>query len=358
MKKPFFFNFFIVLLILPLFAHAENKTNYRSAFVFMYSPANSVYEDDNIKLEIYKEKLWATNKTEKTIFFDLSQCFIVHNGTSYPMFNSAHADEKNASKKNLTTSIGEFFSIAPSTGGRQNETFICNLAGPMYGKYDSTESFKSDFSEYEERLFNLINEMVLESLEADPKGKNYVGTTHRHLTEDESINTVGVNLAYAFSKDPHEWNNIAISSWVSDVCFTPYYIEMPDKVKNKDRKGFGVKKTDGVIIHLKADAPTFEVNDEKSPIIVCDWIGNFKKGTFELASTWVEKKKWSTGQSLFAGISGLLLAGTGTIIPSLFVNPSEYYYKRSVTFEGDDSDWGKLEYKKWPDLKTFNNSKK
>ena len=46
-----------------------------------------MFEDDNIKLEIYNEQLWAVNKTKKTIFIDLSQCFMVHNGSSFPMFD-------------------------------------------------------------------------------------------------------------------------------------------------------------------------------------------------------------------------------------------------------------------------------
>ena len=78
------------------------KTNYRTALVMAYSPANSVYEDENIKLEIYGERLWATNKTNKTIFIDLSQCFLVHNGSSYPMFEES-TDEKKASKKKKST---------------------------------------------------------------------------------------------------------------------------------------------------------------------------------------------------------------------------------------------------------------
>lgn len=55
------------------------KTDYRNALILAYSQANSVYEDDNIKLEIYDEQLWATNKTKKTIFIDLAQCFSFHN---------------------------------------------------------------------------------------------------------------------------------------------------------------------------------------------------------------------------------------------------------------------------------------
>lgn len=85
---------------------------------------------------------------------------------------SKETDEKKASKKNVSTSIDEFISIAPATGSKQNETFICNLAGiGGYGKYTTTESPSGNFSEYDERLINLLNEMINESLEADRKGK-------------------------------------------------------------------------------------------------------------------------------------------------------------------------------------------
>ena len=140
------------LIVLPALAKDNIKTNFRTALVMAYSPANSVYEDDNIKLEIYDEKLWATNKTEKTIFLDLSQCFLTHNESSYPMFTK-HQDEKKASRKGSSTSIDEFISIAPAVGLKQNETFICNLAGiGGYGKYTTTESPSGDFSEYDNSL--------------------------------------------------------------------------------------------------------------------------------------------------------------------------------------------------------------
>ena len=49
-------------------------TSYRYELVYAYSQANSIYEDENIKLEIYNQELWALNKTPKTIFIDLFQC--------------------------------------------------------------------------------------------------------------------------------------------------------------------------------------------------------------------------------------------------------------------------------------------
>ena len=331
MKKLGFIILFLLIAI-PVMINAETKTtNYRNALVFAYSPANNVYEDENIKLEIYDECLWAINKTEKTIFLDLSQCFGVHNGSSYPLFGK-QTDETDASKKQYSTSIDEFISIAPYTGNIQNETFIVYLGSKMYGEYTTAESPSGDFSEYDERLLTLINEMVSESLEGDSKGKEYIGTSYRHLTEDESINNIGVNVAYAFNKKSEEWTPVAMSTWVSDIYFAPYYIEMPKEPKRKDKRGFGVKKVDAVKTHIKADFP-FEFEQDKSPILVMDWAGNYKKGTFKLGSTRISKK--------------------GNLKTTLFSNPYETYYKQEILFDGNNDDWGKLRYMKLMDLSKF-----
>lgn len=108
MKKVLLLFFFVSLCVSN--TYGKTKTSYRNALIFAYSQANSVFEDDNIRLEIYNEQLWAKNKTKKTIFIDLSQCFMVHNGSSFPLFDKKQ-DERHASKKGKTTSIDEFITI-------------------------------------------------------------------------------------------------------------------------------------------------------------------------------------------------------------------------------------------------------
>lgn len=351
--KKLFLILMLGLVTLSAYAGDDLKTNYRTALVLAYSPANSVFEDENIRLEIYNEQLWAMNKTDRTIFIDLSQCFLMHNGSSYPMFDN-HQDEKNASKKDVSTSIDEFISIAPTVGSKQNDTKICNLAGALYGKYTTTESPSGSFTEYEERLLSLVNELTSESLQADPNGKNYIGTSTRHLTEDESVNNIGASIAYAFSKRSENWIPVTISTWVSDVCFAPYYVEMPILKTKKEMRGFGVKKTEAAKIHIKADSP-FEFDNDRSPVIVLDWTGDFKKGTFELTHTWVKKRgDMSLGKVI--GASFLTIA-TGGLGASIFADIESVSFKKEIYFNGIDSDWGKMTYMKNKDLSKFNNKR-
>lgn len=331
MKKVLSFIALFMLIALTASAKRPNTT-YRNTLIFAYSRTNSVYEDKNIKLEIYDEKLWATNKSPKTIFIDLSQCFLFHNGSSFPMF-SHKQDEKHASKKGVTTSTDEFITIAPATGSRQNETYICDMSTGIYGEYTTTESPSGDFTDYDKRFFNLIGSMIEESQSADPKGKLCIGGVSRHLTEDESVNNIGASIAYAFNKRTENWESVTISTWVSDVIFAPYYVEMPKDLKNKERKGFGIKETAPAKIHVKANSP-FEFPEDKSPLVVADWEGNFKKGTFNLKSTYISKTK-------NVGIA-ILLAGVTNGASAAMIR--EDVYKRITVFDGIEANWGKLTY--------------
>lgn len=328
-----FLVFFASLCCLCFTAIAKGpNTNYRNALIFAYSPVNSVFEDENIKLEIYNEMLYATNKTKKTIFIDLSQSFLVCNGSSYPLLSKAQ-DEKNSSKTKISTSIDDFISIAPNTGAKQNETFICNMSKRLYGRYSSSESPSESFSEYDSRLLNLIGELVEESIQADPKGKEYLGTVCRHLTEEESINNIGASIAYAFSKRAEDWTSIQISTWVCDVIFTPYFVEMPKELSKKEKSGFGVKESAPAIIHVRAASP-FEFDSDKSPVIVADWQGDFKKGTFNLNSTRISKVKKA------GFLANMFTLGAASLLEPL----TETTYKSIIQFDGENQDWGKMKY--------------
>ena len=309
----------------------EIKTVYRNSLVLAYSQANSVYEDDNIKLEIYDEQLWATNKTSKTIFIDLAQCFAFHNGSAMPLFNDDEKKQgdKKASKAGISTKDDAYITLAPNMGTKQNETKICYMTTKIYGKYSTSETPSEDFTEYDKRLLNTLAKLI-EEAKTSPKDKDYEGTVAIHLTEDESINNIGASIAYAFNKNTENWTTVSLSTWVCDVIFTPYYIEMPKELKRKEKKGFGIKETDPAIIHVKADSP-FEFDEDKSPIIVCEWQGSFKKGTFTLTPTWVTKRAISTDKILEKLFTARL-----TLVPDIEL------YKTIIRFDGKNSDWGKM----------------
>lgn len=293
-------------------------TRYAYSLIFAYSQANSVFEDDNIKLEIYDQSLWATNKTQKTIFIDLSQCFQVHNGSSHPMFSNKQ-DEKKASKKGVATSIDEFITIAPATGAKQNATWICDMSVGIYHKYGTVEEINQEFSDYDKRLLGIINDLLMESQNADPEKKHYIGAASRHLTEDESVNNIGASIAYAFNKRSENWNSVSLSTWVSDIIFAPYYVELPKDLAKNEKKGFGIKETQPAKIHVRANSP-FEFNLDKSPITICQWEGNNKKGTFRLFKILIDER-------------GLNV--------SHFLDTYDYKtYKKIICFDGVNADWG------------------
>lgn len=347
MKRILLTLFTIAALCLGVSAQVKSNVMglpYRTALILSYSPVNNVFEDDNIRLEIYDGKLWALNKTKKTIFIDLSQCFLLNNGSSYPMFTE-ETNEKKASKKGNTTDISEYITIAPATGGKQNDTFICHLANvgtsSLYKKYSSSEASTQNFSEYEKRMLQTVGEMANESRLKDPNGKEFKGTVTRHFTEDESISNIGASLAYAFNKRAEDWTSVQISTWVCDATLAPYFIALPKLLSKKDKQGFGVKEQAPAYIQVKATTP-FEYAEDRSPVIVADWSPNEKKGEFALSPIQVSKAK-TNGWAIFGAI--LLAPITAGASAGLLATAySEDYYKTVVYWNGDEANWHKMGY--------------
>ena len=181
----------------------------------------------------------------------------------------------------------------------------------------------------------ILTESEITTVKISGSKNKYENTVVRHFTEDESINNIGASIAYAFNKNTEDWTNVSLSTWVSDVIFAPYYVQIPKELPKKAKRGFGVKETNPAIIHVKAESP-FEFDEDKSPIIVCDWEGNYKKGTFTLAPTWISKQK---GPSFLQVIAAPLTFGA-TLIDSY----REQFYKSVTHFCGKESKWGKMVY--------------
>ena len=334
MKKALFV--LVIICMNALSANAGIKTTYRNALILAYSQANSVYEDDNIKLEIYDEQLWATNKTTKTIFIDLAQCFAFHNGSSMPLFSNEEKKQgdKKASKLMFSTKDDAYITLAPQMGAKQNPTKICYMSTRFYREYSTTESSSpyGDFTEYDKRFLDAVAKLVSEA-QTGKSEKDLKGTSSIHFTEDESINNIGASIAYAFNKKAEDWTTVSLTTWVCDMIFAPYYVEMPKDLTKKEKRGFNAKETDPVLIHIRADIP-FEFDEDKSPIIVFEWEGKFKKGTFSLNYTWVTKSKKLSA----AKIIGAVFTAGLTLVPDIEL------YKSVFKFDGNEADWGKMTY--------------
>ena len=318
---------------------SKEETKYRNALIFMYSNANSVYEDDNIRLEIYDESLWASNKTTKTIFIAVDQSFLIHNGSARPLWDNSKKEQgdKKASKKAVATEENLTITIAPKISENQSPTWICDVSTAMYGPYSTSETPTGNFTEYDKRLFSAIETLTTEAKRKEDKKQDvFTGSSAIHFTEDESVVNLGFSIAYSFNKKTDEWNNIQLTTWISDLIFAPIYNELPKKISEKEQKGFGVKETPYAVTHIKADAPYKEFDNEKSLAIVCDWKGDFDKGTFVLGNTRVVKAGSKTAKFFGA----LFTMGISLASPELF----DTYYKRIIQFDGSDADWGKLKY--------------
>ena len=207
MKRILFLLTLCGLFSLGVSAKSKLKTAYRNLLIYAY--AESSIEDDNIKLEIINGSLYATNKTKKTIFLDLSQCFIGINGNSSPMYDENQGKSKK-SKKGITTSTDVFLTIAPSLGDKQDATFIRSLTPFVWGNYTTTETpLSTDFfgnvkggglTKADKNLFNVLNDLAEKAKAADPKKKHYIGAASCHLTEDESIQTISASIAYEIGR--------------------------------------------------------------------------------------------------------------------------------------------------------------
>ena len=319
---------------------SKEETKYRNALIFMYSNANSVYEDDNIRLEIYDESLWASNKTTKTIFIAVDQSFLIHNGSARPLYDNSKKEQgdKKASKKAVATEENLTITIAPKISENQSPTWICDVSTALYGLYSTSETPTGSFTEYDKRLFSAIETLTTEAKRKEDKKQDvFTGSSAIHFTEDESVVNLGFSIAYSFNKKTDEWNNIQLTTWISDLIFAPIYNELPRSMDLDEYKGFGIKQVPYAVTHVKADAPYKEIDKEKSLAIIFDWVGNFDKGSFKLQNARAEIPGLKKYQLLGTLMNTM---GKSSKTPTIF----DMYYKRIIQFDGSDANWGKLKY--------------
>ncbi|MBO4985287.1 MAG: hypothetical protein J6C87_06565 [Bacteroides sp.] len=231
-----------------------------------FSGVDSKYEDENVAVEIYREALWITNKSDRTIYLDLAQCFAYYNDDVV----SLYIPDK-TKKKNIVTET-QLINIAP-----KEDRMLCGLASLITGTYsayvDKKEEYFHNITEYTEKFMSVVDEL---RIELENENKN---SATKHLTEDEAFIKLKAAIAYSFDKEAKETTPVIVSNWVSDIILSKYYTLLPPP--QQKTKSLSAKKINPAKICTTATSP-FEYEEEKSPIMGYDINIDLKKGRFTL----------------------------------------------------------------------------
>ena len=266
----------ILVVVATLFAIGTQAQ--RQALLVGYSQTDNVYEDENIKAELVRLSLKITNKTNKPLFVDRSSSFYYVNDDAICL------DEKpNETYKNYQP-------LAP-----KSDTWVSTLKNPIRAKYDAGGSSygkggkANNMSDLQLQLMDYMETMRYELANNQKKS-----CTSIHLTGDESFMNVKVYIRYSkerYSADDEkkqEDQTFTISTWVSDMILSKYYIQEQDRIKRTNAVNIQGRLTD--IMHVFANRP-FEYEESSSPIDI--YLTDFEKGKFtiyRLGATAAEKE--------------------------------------------------------------------
>lgn len=255
---------FMIALLATMFAINVQAQAQKQALLVGYSQTDNVYEDDNIKAELVRLSLKITNKTNKPLFVDRSSSFYYINDDAICL------DDK---EDDISSRHSYYQPLAP-----KSDTWVSTLRNPIRGKYSATPS-KGKKNEYTDLDLNVMNYM--ETMRYELANNDKKSCTSIHLTGDESFMKVKVYIIYTTQKysgdeKEREEHSFTISTWVSDMILTKYYIQEQDKIKQKTN-AVNVQGRLTAIMHVLADSP-FEYDEDKSPIDIYET--TFDKGTF------------------------------------------------------------------------------
>lgn len=253
---------FMIALIAAMFtisAHAQKQ-----ALLVGYSQTDNVYEDDNIKAELVRLSLKITNKTNKPIFIDRSSSFYYINDDAICL------DEKEDNTNHV------YQPLAP-----KSDTWVSTLINPIRGKYDAGggKGRHGSGANYQTDLqLNVMNYM--ETMRYELANNPKKSCTNIHLTGDESFMKVKVYIKYDLrgkttKEEKEDDHTFTISTWVSDMILSKYYIQEQDKVKRTN--AVNIQGRMNAIMHVFANPP-FEYDEDKSPIDIYET--KFDKGKF------------------------------------------------------------------------------
>ena len=254
-----------IMLALVVVMFAIGAQAQKQALLVGYSQTDNVYEDENIKAELVRLSLKITNKTNKPLFVDRGSSFYYVNEESYCL-----------SERGISY---DYQPLAP-----KSDTWVSTLINPIRGKYDAGggtygKGAKANYqTDLQLQVMNFMETMRYELANNDKKS-----CTSIHLTGDESFMKVKVYIKYdmkrysAEDEKEREEHSFTISTWVSDMILSKYYIQDQDKVKRTNAVNIQGRMTD--IMHVFANPP-FEYDEDNSPIDI--YVTEFEKGKFNI----------------------------------------------------------------------------
>lgn len=280
-----------ILLALVVASFTIGAQAQRQALLVTYSQTDNVYEDENIKAELVRLSLKITNKTNKPLFVDRSSSFYYVNDEAICL------DEKRDD-----TSHTNYQPLAP-----KSDTWVSTLVNPIRGKYDAGGGYsrRGGKANYQSDLqLQVMNYM--ETMRYELANNQNKSCTTIHLTGDESFMKVKVYIKYdlekysAESEKKREDHSFTISTWVSDMILSKYYIQDQDKVKRTNAVNIQGRMTD--IMHVFANPP-FEYDEDSSPIDI--YVTSFDKGKFVIYRLGASDAEKDGKTEKSGGIAGL-----------------------------------------------------
>lgn len=282
-----------------------------------FSGVDSKYEDENAIVEIYNEALWITNKTNRTIYLDLAQCFAYYNDDAQSLYVP---DDKKKNKDVVTET--QLRTIAPNSTEP-----LCGLGSYVAGTYSAYDGKDVHVvNDNTAKFMNIVDELRVE-LESENKN-----SATKHLTEDESFINLKAAIAYSFDKESKDAIPVVVNTWLSHVTLAKYFTLLPPQLEKK--KSLSARTVKPAMICASANSP-FEYEDEKSPIMSYDITINLKKGRFTLSPVVITNEKTN-----FFRLIGSVYT-MGLISPVTKANKNQFHQK-VINWIGTDVDFTKI----------------
>lgn len=286
---------------------------------FAFSGVDSKVEDENVIVEIYNQKLWITNKTDKTIYLDLAECFTYIYNEDRPLYET-----KTNKKGQAIVTEDQWLTIAPG-----QEEAVAYMGAGLGGTYSAYVGKKVRILNDITRKFMGIVDDMRKELERQGTGNSAV----RHMTKDESFLTLKAAISYRFSRKEEKSTSIVVETWLSDLIMAKYFTLLPEQQKKE--RSLAAKEVLPAMICTGAESP-FEYEEEKSPILSYDISINLKKGEFTLGEIVTRETKTNIFR-IFASVYTM-----GLVSPITTKNKNQFNNKMVIKWLGNTVDFSKI----------------